>query len=262
VPRADEILVVDSSDDGAVEEVVSRFHAIGTRRLACREIGLGNAFNLGLRAARHDVVLLTNDDCVVDERWVEVGLRRLSAVSRTIVTGRVRPLGDPETVPSTIDDAARRDHTTPGFYLYTQSMALRRPEVLELGGFDGRIAPSAEDNDLSYRWLNDGGTIRYEPDFVVWHRDWRTPEQLERLYVAYGIGQGMVYAKHLRGGDLAIGRFVLRDAYAACRGLVDRVVRGRRPHGDWRLGLAQGLPIGLLRGWRACRSAQPGGSGR
>jgi len=60
-----------------------------------------------------------------------------------------------------------------------------------------------------------------------------------------------VYAKHLRRRDLAIVRVVLRDAYAAARGLADRVVRGRRPHGDWRLGLARGLPVGLVRGWHA-----------
>ena len=77
-------------------------------------------------------------------------------------------------------------------------MALRRSVVLEFGGFDGSICPSAEDNDFSYRWLRAGRHIRYEPDFVVWHHDWRTREQLERLYVGYGIGQGMVYGKHLR----------------------------------------------------------------
>ena len=62
----------------------------------------------------------------------------------------------------------------------------------------------------------------------------------------------MVYAKHLRHGDLLIARFILRDLYAVCRGLVDRIVRGGRPHGDWRLGLARGLPVGLVRGWRSC----------
>jgi len=146
----------------------------------------------------------------------------------------------------------------PAFVLYTQSMALRRSDVLACGGFDGRIRPSAEDNDLSYRWIRAGHRIAYEPDFMVWHHDWRTRDELVRLYVDYGIGQGMVYGKHLRRGDVVIVRFVLRDLYAICRGLVDRVVRGRRPYGDWRLGLARGLPIGLAKGWRACREYESG----
>jgi GT2 family glycosyltransferase len=251
-PRADEILVVDSSPDDTVVQVVARFADAGARVLRCERRGLGYAFNDGIRAARHETVLLTNDDCVVDTAWVEVGHDALAGADGVIVTGRVRPDGDPDVVPSTIDEPAPREHAgSPGFVLYTQSMALCRDAVLAAGGFDGRIRPSAEDNDLSYRWLRAGRTIRYEPSFVVWHRDWRTREQLERLYVDYGIGQGMVYGKHLRGGDLRIARFVARDAYAVARGLVDRAVRGRRPHGDWRLGLARGLPIGIVRGWRA-----------
>jgi GT2 family glycosyltransferase len=250
-PGADEILVVDSSADDAVQRVVKSFSHIGARMLRCAELGLGNAFNTGLRAARNDTVLLTNDDCVVDRSWVGVGDARLAGRPEVIVTGRVRPQGDPHAVPSTIDDPQPREHAgSAGFYLYTQCVALVRSAVLAFGGFDGRIRPSAEDNDLSYRWLRAGRRIRYEPDFVVWHRDWRSPEQLDRLYVDYGVGQGMVYAKHLRRRDLRIARFVARDAFAVLRGLVDRVVGGRRPYGDWRLGLARGLPIGLVNGWR------------
>lgn len=258
-PGPDEILVVDSSEDSAVERVVADFAHAGARVVHCATAGLGSAFNLGLRDARHEVVLLTNDDCTVDPAWVGAGLAHVEA--GTIVTGRVRPAGDPDVVPSIIDDPVPRRYSgRPAFVLYTQSMAFRRADVLELGGFDGRIRPSAEDNDLAYRWLRSGRSIAYEPDFVVWHHDWRSPKQLERLYVDYGIGQGMLYAKHLRRGDLRIARFVLRDVYAICRGLADRVVRGRRHHGDWRLGLARGLPVGFVRGWRACRQQASGGS--
>jgi GT2 family glycosyltransferase len=259
VPAADEILVVDSSTDDRVARVVTGFASSGVRLVRCDEPGLGTAFNYGLREAAHEIVLLTNDDCTVEPSWVEAGRHALAAPG-VIVTGRVRPAGDPDVVPSTIDEAEPREHVgRPGFFLYTQCMALQRDEVLEFGGFDGRIRPSAEDNDLSYRWLRAGRTIRYAPDFVVWHHDWRTPEQLARLYVGYGVGQGMVYAKHLRRRDPAVARFVLRDAYAIARGVVDRVVRGRRPYGDWRLGLARGLPVGLARGWRVFGSS--GGSG-
>jgi GT2 family glycosyltransferase len=251
-PRADEILVIDSSADGAVEDVVAGFADAGAHTIHCDTPGLGSAFNLGLHEAKHEIVLLTNDDCTVDPSWVGQGLDHVSRNRDAIVTGRVRPQGDPEVVPSTIDDPVGHEHVgTPAYVLYTQCMAFRRTNVLEFGGFDGRVRPTAEDNDLSYRWLRAGRRIRYEPDFVVWHHDWRTREQLERLYVNYGIGQGMVYAKHLRRGDLAIARHLLRDLYAICRGLVARVVLGPRERADPRLGLLRGLPIGLARGWRA-----------
>jgi GT2 family glycosyltransferase len=167
----------------------------------------------------------------------------------------VRPQGDPAVVPSTIDDPVAREYSREvEFVLYTQSMALHRTVLLEFGGFDGRIQPAAEDNDLSYRWLRAGMRIRYEPDFVVWHHDWRSPEQLDRLYVNYGIGQGMVYGKHLRHGDLVVARYLAGAVATGLRGLLARMIRGpRRSHGDPRLGLLRGLPVGLVRGWRAGR---------
>jgi GT2 family glycosyltransferase len=228
---------------------------MGARTIRCDELGLGTAFNLGLRAARHEIALLTNDDCTVEPSWVERGVHHVGQHADAIVTGRVRPHGDPDVVPSTIDDTSPQEHVgRPDFVLYTQCIALRRTPVLEFGGFDGRVRPSAEDNDLSYRWLRSGRRIRYEPDFVVWHHDWRTPEQLERLYVSYGIGQGMVYGKHLAHGDLRISRYLLSDLASGSRGLAARLVRGRPQHPDPRVGLLRGLPTGVARGWRAGRS--------
>jgi GT2 family glycosyltransferase len=258
-PRADEILVIDSSDDGAVADVVAGFTNAGARRIHCSAPGLGNAFNVGLREAKHEIVLLTNDDCTVERSWVGRGLHHISEASDVIVTGRVLPHGDAALVPSTIDDPARREHVGRRvFVLYTQCMSLRRTDVLAIGGFDGRIRPSAEDNDLSYRWLRAGRRIRYEPDFIVWHHEWRTREQLERLYVNYGVGQGMVYGKHLRRGDLVVARYLLSDLYSICRGLAARLVLRRENRVDPRLGLLRGLPIGFVRGWRVGASSPEG----
>jgi GT2 family glycosyltransferase len=253
-PRADEILVIDSSEDHLVADVVADFREAGGRRIECRVPGVGSAFNVGLREARHEIVLLTNDDCTVEPSWVERGLSHASRDPEVIVTGRVRPHGDPAIVPSTIDDPVEREYFGEvAFVLYTQCMALHRSVLLEFGGFDGRIRPSAEDNDLSYRWLRAGLRILYEPDFVVWHHDWRTRAQLERLYVGYGIGQGMVYGKHLRRGELAVLPLLGATVYWSARAVIARLVRGGERRPDPRLGMLRGLPTGLVRGWRAAR---------
>jgi GT2 family glycosyltransferase len=259
-PPADEILVIDSSDDDAVADVVGEF-APAARTIHCPALGIGTAFNFGLSEARHEIVLLTNDDCTVEASWVERGVSRVSEDSDAIVTGRVRPCGDPELVPSTIEDVEAREYSgAAAFVLYTQCMAFRRSRVLEFGGFDGNVQPSAEDNDLSYRWLRAGRRIRYEPDLVVWHHDWRTPEQLERLYVGYGVGQGMVYGKHLRRGDLAMLRHLAAAVYWSGRAVVARLAHGAGAHPDPRLGLLRGLPTGLIRGWRTAPKRQARGS--
>jgi GT2 family glycosyltransferase len=251
-PPAAEVLVADQSGGPEVEGVVASFASAGARSVTCGGRGVAFARNAGLRAAAHEIVLATDDDCTVSPDWVEVAWRLMQAEPHGIVTGRVLPAGDPARVPSTIE------HTSPRTYangqefsvLFTNNMVGRRSAMLALGGFDERIRPAASDNEFSYRWLRSGRPLRYEPDLVVWHHDWRTREQLVRLYINYAEGQGMVYAKHLLARDLSIGRFLLRDVYLGCRGVAGRLRHGHAPSPDWRLGLLRGLPVGLARGVR------------
>jgi GT2 family glycosyltransferase len=255
-PGADEIVVVDQSDGTGVAEVVQRWAGIGARRVPEPGRGISRARNAGLRAARHDVVLITNDDCTTAEDWVAVALRELAAIPDGIVTGSVLPGGDPARVPSLNDDPRPRDYTgtLQDGVLYGANMAARRDLLLAAGGFDERITPSAEDNDLCYRWLRAGAPLRYAPAMRIWHHDWRTPAQMRALYRDYGVGQGVFYAKHLLAGDRTMLRFLARDLRLAVPAAYASV-RERHRVPDWAAGPLLGLPVGL---WRGLRLFGPG----
>jgi GT2 family glycosyltransferase len=102
-----------------------------------------------------------------------------------IVTGRVLPVGEASAVLDTVDDPVARDYTgeARGGLLFPNNMVLSRTLVLAEGGFDERFGPeeAAEDNDFCYRWLRAGRRLAYDPALTVHHRDWRSPEELERL---------------------------------------------------------------------------------
>ncbi len=252
-PRASEILVVDQSQDPDVAEVIERHAHLGARRVGCRGPGKAIGTNAGLRNAAHEAVMMTDDDCTVAPTWVGVGWRLMTSDPTAVFTGRVLPAGDPDGIPSIVDEEAPRDYTgkaDPGA-LYWGNMACNRSEVLSIGGFEEKMRGSAADNDFCYRWLRDGRVLRFDPQLVVWHHDWRTPGDLDRVYVNYARGQGMFYAKHLRTGDPRMLRFIARDVYLAVRGRAARVVRGRTARRDWTDGVLRGLPLGLLEGWRA-----------
>jgi GT2 family glycosyltransferase len=258
--RAAEVVVVDQSGGGEVAALVGEFASLSARVVPCSGRGISVGMNLGLRRAAHDVVLVTHDDCTVAPSWVGAAARLMSSDPAMIVTGRVLPAGDnPLAVPSTIDSPSPYDFTG-GLHsgaLYPNNMALNRSAVLACGGFDERFKTAAEDNDFSYRWLRAGRRLRYEPELVVWHHDWRSQEELESLYVDYWRWQGVFYAKHLRRGDMAILRFLARDFYFGMRAFAARVVRGRPRWSDWRRGIFRGLPRGLVEGWRLFREAEP-----
>lgn len=254
-PPAAEVLVVDQSQDPEVAALCGAFAHAHVRLVPCFGRGVALGRNVGLGAAAHGVVLVTDDDCTVPPGWVEVAWRLSRVRPGAIVTGRVLPVGDPRAVPSTKDDPRPRDLSGErrGGLLFGNNMLLPRAAVLAAGAFDERFGPdeAAEDNEFCYRWLRAGGRLFYEPELVVDHHDWRSPEELERLYVRYARGEGFFYAKHLRGGDLRMLRFLARDLAWALRGLASALVKGREPWTDPRRGILRGLPGGFRAGWRA-----------
>jgi GT2 family glycosyltransferase len=254
-PAPIEILVVDQSHDQAVAEVVRELGGEHAQVVRSDGLGVARARNDGLRAATSDVVLVTDDDCTVPPDWAATGWRLANVLPGAIVTGRVLPVGDPRAVPSTKEDPHPADLSDErrGGWLFGNNMALPRTAVLELGGFDERFGPeeAAEDNEFCYRWLKAGGQLRYEPSLVVEHHDWRSPEDLERLYVRYARGEGFFYAKHLRRGDLRMLSFVARDVAWGARGIASGLLKGRESWTDSRRGIFKGLPGGFAAGWRA-----------
>lgn len=250
-PQAAEMIVVDQSGNDAVRSVVEEFSDAGARLLlsAIRDRSL--AVNEGMRHARNELVLVTDDDCRVDAAWVERAWAHLSADPDVIVTGRVLPGGDPFAIPSLVGADDPHDFTG-GIHddvLFGCNMGCSRSRFLELGGFDERVK-LAEDNDFCYRWLRAGHRLHYDPSLVIWHYAWRDRDQLRSHFRGYARGQGIFYAKHLRRGDLGVLRFLFRDARRAFRATAARLLRGRTDWPDARLALPVGVARGLLQGWR------------
>lgn len=258
-PRPAEILVVDQSGDEAMSKLVERYADAGARLVFSPRRSRSHARNLALETAVNDLIAFTDDDCTVEPDWIGAAWKHAGGRGHTAVTGRVLPVGDPSTVPSTIDVTERRDYTGMKLpaALFGNNMVFGRASALALGGFDHGVIP-AEDNDFSYRWLKAGYELRYEPELTVHHHDWRDHEGLERLYVEYARGQGKFYAKHLRGGDPKMVWFITRHFLLGMRGLAVRVIKGRPRWTDERRGIFAGFPGGLVAGWRRSSQAPEG----
>lgn len=256
-PQAAEILVVDQSGDQAVAGVVADFAEARARLVPCAGLGVSKGRNTGLRDASNEIVLITDDDCTVAPDWVGATWRLTASDPEKIVSGRVLPAGDARAVPSTRDGTEPQDFT--GLLridlLSPNNMALNRSLVLAEGGFDERFGPreKAEDGDFCYRWLKAGRRLQFDPSLVVWHHDWRTPEQLEQLYVEYMRGVGFLYAKHLRRGDVRMVGYAAATTARALRATTAAVLKRKPRWTDPRRGIVRGLPAGFVHGWRVFR---------
>jgi hypothetical protein len=165
--------------------------------------GASRSRNIGAQRAASDVVLFTDDDCIVPESWVRDHLDAFDdSVCATFgaVTGLPRAMAADDPV------ARPRHHhagSLPWHVGHGSNMAVRRDVLLGVGGWDERIGPgtplpAGEDADLIARLLEAGGVVRSGVGSPVVHVPWRSPGAEHDTMRAYELGAGVWIGKALR----------------------------------------------------------------
>jgi GT2 family glycosyltransferase/glycosyltransferase involved in cell wall biosynthesis len=180
-----EVVVVDNgSTDGSAEFVRRTFPNVKLLALE-RNLGFGGGSNAGFRAARNDIVVLLNSDMRVERGFLEPLLHSFTGAKVFAVACQIF-FSDPEKlreetgltqgwwqdgnlrVRHRIDEAVTGAY--PCFYAGGGSSAFDRRKFLELGGFDGLLAPFyLEDTDLGYQAWKRGWQVLYQPRSIVYH---------------------------------------------------------------------------------------------
>lgn len=177
-----EIIVVDDAgSDDTVPLVRERFPDVSVLENPVN-MGFGETVNRGILAARHEIVLLLNNDVTVERGLLEKTLPGFRDESVFAVT------------PSVLDPATGRQQAIyrlrpgvcwfrdtglpapplcvgfPLFFASGGSSLYRRRMLVELGGFSALYAPFyVEDVDLSYQAWKRGWKCVMAPEATVWH---------------------------------------------------------------------------------------------
>jgi GT2 family glycosyltransferase len=222
--------------------------------------GKGAALNEGLRNARGEIVVCTDDDCIAEPGWVAGMARAMAdhpaavivfcnvvAVPHDRARGYVPAFERQQSrVLQSIGDAVQGLGLGAG-------MALRREAVVALGGFDEDVGPggyfcSGDDWDIATRALLRGHQIYEAADLSILHDGFRSFEQGKAHARRDWVGIGAVCAKPLRAGHLkaAVLGATLFTGDALWPPIRD-LLRLRRPRGLQRIaGFLQGFTQGLL----------------
>ena len=256
VGPADEVLVVDSAsqEPEAVRAVVE---AAGASYLRADLPGTSRARNAGWVAARHGLVVFTDDDCLPQPGWADAYAAALASDDAGFAWGPVTvPAGRAGVAEVEADGPTRARPGDDVTHLGAScNLAVRRQLLQATGGFDERLGPgtplrAAEDRDLLARLLLTGAKGVLVPGAVVVHDPWRSRAELVRLHHSYGLGSGALAGK-LRTMGVPVDpsftgglvRTQLRTVVTAARG-------------GHRAGVVYGLAraSGVVRGRRAVRS--------
>lgn len=213
-----EIVVVDNAprDDALARALDGRAQHAGVpwRRVVEPVPGLSQARNRALSEARGEIVAFTDDDAVVERRWLQaIAAGFATAGDVACVTGL--------TLPAELETRAQewyeryggfnkgrgfrravfragelgRQHPLYPFPAFGAgvNMAFRTRVLRELGGFELALGPGrgkggGEDTAMLAEILMGGWAIAYEPAAVVRHLHRRDEDVLHRQLRGYGIG--------------------------------------------------------------------------
>ncbi|MEM2900808.1 MAG: glycosyltransferase [Thermoplasmata archaeon] len=126
--------------------------------------GIGSARNIGAKAAKGDILVFTDGDCVPDKDWLENILKPFSDDKVGGAGGAIRCINVGNVI-SMYEDL-NNQATYRGFI--TSNAAYRKKVFEEVGGFDVSLK-CGEDWDLWWRVRDKGYDVVYVKDALVFH---------------------------------------------------------------------------------------------
>jgi glycosyltransferase involved in cell wall biosynthesis len=204
-----ELIVVDNGSGDETQEVI-RHWAQNSRPPVTVVFestpGLSRARNRGIKSAKGELLVFTDDDCRLQPDYLSRLLAYYFADDKPVMRGGRVELGDPLDLPITV----KQDRTPaefahpmhPAGFLLGANMVLPRKIIEEIGHFDECLGAGTsfpgEDADYVVRTAAKGFRVYYAPDLVVYHyHGRRDQDSAKRLLAGYMRANGALYIKHL-----------------------------------------------------------------
>lgn len=201
-------LVDNGSTDATADVFESWAHTapIKAVRIYSERVGLAASRNVGIRTATGDILIFTDDDCVLSPEYCADMVACFSRNFQPRILGGRVELGDVTDAPFTIKTSptsARLEGAThPGGFVLGCNMVVPRAIFAEIGVFDERFGAGArylsgEETDILYRAHRAEIPVEYVPNMAVYHFHGRKlGSDIKRLNYGYHFGTGALYSKY------------------------------------------------------------------
>jgi cellulose synthase/poly-beta-1,6-N-acetylglucosamine synthase-like glycosyltransferase len=199
------LIVVDQGGNPTIGEWLGAICELGIEAVyvPSKQRGRSAGINRGIERAKTRFITVTDDDCFVEENWLEKLTNLLRENPGAIVTGRIEAGTEDVVLVVTSQETSIQKRPSFSFdHMSGGNMGTSQAVFERVGLFDEHQSiRTAEDAEFAYRSLRAGIPIIYTPDAGVHHFGWRDEGQRTSQYESYARSHGGFYGKYLRKGD-------------------------------------------------------------
>jgi GT2 family glycosyltransferase len=194
-----EVLLVD---DGSTRDIASIAQDYpGVRYLRQNHAGLSVARNFGAGQAAGEILVYTDDDCLVEEDWLKYLISGFDD-PRWVACGGPNIPPPPRNATEAVVAAAPG---APAHVLLNDieaehlpgcNLAIRKTALEAIGGFRPVYRVAGDDVDICWRLREAGGHLRFVPGAMVWHHRRYTLRGYLRQQSGYGHAEALLMKEH------------------------------------------------------------------
>ncbi len=194
-----EVVIVDDGSRDSTAEISMDFPEF--RLIRQPNKGLSFARNVGMQAARGEIIAYTDSDCVVDQHW-------LTLMVRSMTENNFDGCGGPNYAPHEdgwIEACCAASPGAPCHVLVAEdraehlagcNMVFTRAALTKVGGFDPQFTAAGDDVDVCWRMLDAGLKLGFSPAAFVWHFRRNTIKAYYGQQRGYGRAEAMLYPRY------------------------------------------------------------------
>jgi glycosyltransferase involved in cell wall biosynthesis len=194
-----EVVIVDDGSRDRTAEISMDFPEF--RLIRQPNKGLSVARNVGLHAARGEIIAYTDSDCVVDPHW-------LTLIVRSMLENNFDGCGGPNYAPHEdgwIEASCAASPGAPCHVLVAEdraehlagcNMVFTKAALAKVGGFDPQFTAAGDDVDVCWRMLDAGLKLGFAPAAFVWHFRRNTIKAYYGQQRGYGRAEAMLYPRY------------------------------------------------------------------
>lgn len=202
------IIVVDQSKD---EKTKNQIKPLNTKKIdyfKLHKIGKSRALNLGIKKAQGDILVFTDDDCLVNKDWLNKIYQSFNENEGiTGVLGQTLPyrkeLHKNEICPAIFLNNKKKIISKPSLHSknigFGNNMAFKKEVFIKIGGFKewlgvGSIGLAGLDAEITLRTLIKHYKIMYNPKIKIYHNRWLTKNEFYKQCLSYTCGEVACYS--------------------------------------------------------------------